>query len=99
MASQSGIEQYYAMLVRLVANQMVDPHRYFEQKLVGEMQAEEEAAARRARLLQLLEWLDDGLLTPAQREQVAARLVEAGLPSTLVVGRSSEELGRLDAGH
>jgi len=92
MTTRPGVEDYYAALVRLIANQMVDPHRYFEQKLIGQMQDERDAVAQNARLSQVLQWLDDGLLTPAQRERVDAQLLESGLPSTRVVGRSSDAL-------
>jgi len=75
MTTRPGVEDYYAALVRLIANQMVDPHRYFEQKLIGQMQDERDAVAQNARLSQVLQWLDDGLLTPAQRERVDAQLL------------------------
>lgn len=98
MTPRPGIEDYYATLVRLIASQMVDPHRAFEQKLVGEMQAAADTGERGALLLRLLRWLDDGLLTPAQLERVDARLDTAGLPKTGQLLRSSEALLRLDAG-
>ena len=98
MNSRPGIQEYYATLVRLVANQMVDPHRYFEQKLVGEMRASRDAAARDALLSQLLQWLDDGLLTEAQRERVDAQLSQAGMPDTRAVAQLPHALRNVDAG-
>jgi hypothetical protein len=98
MTSRLAIEEYYATLVQLVASQMVDPHRYFEQKLTGEMRVAQSEDARRRLLAQLLAWLDEGLLTPAQRERVDARLLESGLPSTCAAGLAADALQVRDDG-
>jgi hypothetical protein len=98
MIPRLDIEEYYATLVQLVASQMVDPHRYFEQKLIGEMRAAQSEDARRRLLARLLAWLDDGLLTPAQRERVDARLLEADLPGTCAASRAADALQVRDNG-
>ena len=67
---------------------MVDPHRYFEQKLTGELRAAQTEAEEDACLATLLGWLDDGLLEPSQRSRLEAELAGLGLPgTTLAAGR------------
>ncbi len=71
---------YYEKLVRFVANTMVDPHRYFEQKLVGEMLAAANIAAENEQLELLLGWIDNGLVSIDQRAQLRQLLADSDLP-------------------
>ncbi len=72
---------YYEFLVRFVANQMVDPHRYFEQKLMGEMQLATTMAEENELLATVLQWLEDGLLSRQQVKALDRNLVTKSLPS------------------
>ena len=70
---------YCEALIRGIAELMLDPHRYFEQRLLGELATTTDREALRR---QLLGWAtEEALLTPTQRESLAAGLAAAGLPS------------------
>lgn len=70
-------------MIRFVASQMLDPHRYFEQKLLGQLALSDTRAARAELLQRLVGWLAaDELLTAVQRAQLDAGLAARHWPST-----------------
>lgn len=77
---------YCEALIRFVASQMLDPHRYFEQKLLGQLALSPNDAARAELLQQLVAWLAaDQLLTAPQRGRLDAELATRYWPSTVLV--------------
>ncbi len=93
-SDRQPFQLYYEKLVRFVANTMVDPHRYFEQKLVGELLAAADIAAENEQLELLLGWIDDGLVSNSQRAQLRQQLAADDLPS-MDLARSQPALLRL----
>jgi hypothetical protein len=79
---------YVDLVVRFVARQLLDPHRYFEQKLLGQLAECADDTARVALLGRISGWLDtESLLTPGQRKQLDARLAARCWPSTELAAR------------
>ena len=91
---QQPFHLYYEKLVRFVANTMVDPHRYFEQKLVGELLAAADIAAENEQLEVLLGWIDNGLVSIDQCAQLRQQLADADLPG-MDLARAQPALLRL----
>lgn len=86
-----ALSAYCEALVRFIAAQMLDPHRYFEQKLLGQLAQCTDHAARSTLLRSLIQWLgDDGLLTHEQRGQLEQLLAAKGWPSTSLVEQDPE---------
>ncbi len=72
---------YYEYLVRYIANRMMDPHRYFEQKLMGEMRLSSAIAEENALLATVLKWLEGDLLSEQQVAVLGNSLLTNALPS------------------
>lgn len=91
MSGEDPVTGYCETVIRFVASQMLDPHRYFEQKLLGQL-ALSDTGAERARLLQqLVAWIVvDKLLTAAQRAQLDAALGARRWPSMALADRDPE---------
>ncbi|MDJ0926120.1 MAG: hypothetical protein QNJ73_00605 [Gammaproteobacteria bacterium] len=94
--SDDAVETYAAALIRSIAAQMVDPHRYFEQRLLGELAQLETTADRVKFLEQMLCWLESGLLDERQRAGVDARLAALDLPGTAGLREQSDLSGFLE---
>ena len=94
--ADSELKGYCEKLIRFIATQMLDPHRYFEQKLLGELGLAASPAARAALLSRLVGWIDSGeLLTAAQRRQLDAELAGHGWPSTVLAARDAQAVALL----
>jgi cytosine/adenosine deaminase-related metal-dependent hydrolase len=96
MASTGNDRQllaYGEFIVRFVAAQMLDPHRHFEQALIGRLALADSQLARERVLDDLLGWVAGGqLLEAAQRARLDAALGGRGWPSTALV-REHPEVG------
>lgn len=91
MSPVNSLVPYCEALVRFIAVQMLDPHRYFEQKLLGELAQCANDEARATLLARLVQWLGtERLLTDAQRDQLDCRLAREGWPSTALAERDPE---------
>lgn len=83
IAGEDPVTGYCETMIRFVASQMLDPHRYFEQKLLGQLALSDTRAARAELLQRLVGWLAaDELLTAVQRAQLDAGLAARHWPST-----------------
>ena len=86
-----SVAAYCEVVIRFIAGQMLDPHRYFEQKLLGQLALCRTDLARARLLHQLVEWIaQDGLLTAMQREQLDAGLAARQWPSTVLAEREPD---------
>lgn len=75
---------------------MLDPHRYFEQKLLGQLGLADTHEARLELLRQLVGWLaKDQLLTPRQRDALDGALEARGWPSTALAEQDPDHAGRM----
>ena len=87
-AGTNELVAYIDLVVRFVAGQLLDPHRYFEQKLLGQLAQCADDDARVALLGRVNGWLDtENLLTPGQRKQLDSRLAARCWPSTELAAR------------
>ncbi len=81
--------EYCERVIRFVAAQMLDPHRYFEQKLLGQLSLSDSGPARARLLQQLVTWIAaDELLTAAQRKQLDTELAARHWPTTTLAERN-----------
>lgn len=88
-SGEDPVTEYCETLIRFIASQMLDPHRYFEQKLLGQLALSDTELARAGLLQQLVGWLAaDQLLTARQREQLDAELATRHWPSTALAERN-----------
>ena len=70
-------------VIRFIAAQMLDPHRNFEQKLLGQLELADGDADREHLFRQLAGWLStDALLNAAQRQALDGLLQSRGWPDT-----------------
>ena len=96
MVTEDKLPAYCEALIRFIASCMLDPHRYFEQKLLGELETADGPTARLALLERLLEWLSDGeLLDPDQVQVLDRQLAGQQLPTTALGQQDPELLGLL----
>lgn len=84
MAGGHPSAEYCEHLIRFIGNAMLDPHRYFEQKMLGELALSDDEAQRRELLQRLVSWIETGILDPAQRARLDGQLASADLPTTLL---------------
>ena len=90
-AAEDPVAAYCEALIRFIATQLLDPHRYFEQKLLGQLALSDTGAARAELLRRLVHWVTaDELLTVPQRERFDAGLARRRWPSTKLVEREPE---------
>ena len=94
----SALTAYAEALIRGIASRMLDPHRYFEQRLLGELHQLPDEAAVQQFLDRLLDWLADGLLDAGQLQRLDAELNAQWLPSSRLAGAGPEILGILPPG-
>lgn len=94
--SEDAVEVYAAALIRGIAAQMVDPHRYFEQRLLGELAQLQTTPDRVEFLRRLLQWLESGLLTEQQQAGVDVRLAAMDLPGAARVMGQPDLAGFLE---
>lgn len=86
--------EYCELIIRFIADQMLDPHRYFEQKLVGELRGVGDDRALTELISRLVGWVRGGLLEPAQRRRLDEHLAARGGP-TASLWAGEPELARL----
>jgi hypothetical protein len=91
------LQAYGRFVVCFLGNCMVDPHRYFEQKLNGQIDAATPAELRDLIAL-LAGWVASDLLDDRQRILLAQALGDAGLPSVQAIGKDLRLLEALLAG-
>lgn len=90
-SAEDPVTDYCDALIRFVASQLLDPHRYFEQKLLGQLALSANDTARADLLRQLVGWLAaDELLTAPQRARLDAELARRHWPSTGLVERDPD---------
>ena len=76
------LSDYCEVLIRHIAALMLDPHRYFEQKLMGQLAQADTLPAQREMFQRLLAWTRPGeLLDVSQAAQLDRLLGEQALPS------------------
>jgi hypothetical protein len=77
------LTDYCEHVIRFIAAQMLDPHRHFEQGLLGQLALAGTPDQRLGLLRQLLDWLgSDQLLAVGQRERLDAELAARQWPGT-----------------
>lgn len=76
------LSDYCELLIRHIASLMLDPHRYFEQKLLGQLALADALPARLELFQRLLAWTRPGnLLDATQAAELDSLLGERTLPS------------------
>ncbi|MGI9330243.1 MAG: hypothetical protein ACR2QB_05950 [Gammaproteobacteria bacterium] len=81
-SADDALSDYCELLIRHIASLMLDPHRYFEQKLLGELALADARPARMAFFKRLLVWARPGeLLDAAQAAELDELLGKRALPS------------------
>jgi len=72
---------YAEALIRGIAARMVDPHRGFEQRMLGELQALQSESQIRKFIAKLFDCINGDLLSESQRRGLAADLRRANWPN------------------
>ena len=94
--TDDALTDYCELLIRHIASRMLDPHRYFEQKLLGQLALAEAPSAQLEIFKRLLAWTRPGkLLDAAQAEELDALLAERALPSATLAHAHPELIAKL----
>ena len=72
---------YCDLIIRFIADQMLDPHRYFEQKLIGQLRAVTTSSELDELITMLIGWVYGDLLEPRQRQRLDDHLARHGGPT------------------
>jgi len=75
------IRRFATFLVRFVANTAVDPHRYFEQRYLGEIRNARNNAELTRVVRGLIDWVMNGGLDQSGCNALDAQLHDEGLPT------------------
>ena len=73
--------RFCLQMITFLSNAAMDPHRYFEQKWLAEVQALESSDELLQRLRQLVAWFDGADLGDIRRMQLDRELAAQGLPT------------------
>lgn len=72
--------RFCLVVVRYLSTIVMDPHLYFEQKWIAELQSTEEPAELLGLARQLIGWIDTVGLTDTQADRLDALLADERLP-------------------
>lgn len=99
MKAEDLLPRYCEFLIRFIAARMLDPHRHFEQQLLGELSLANNPAERERLFRRLASWTaPDRLLDQAQAGRLDSSLADAGLPSASLARGDPELVVRLLGG-
>lgn len=96
VSAEDSLSAWCEAVIRFIAAQMLDPHRHFEQKLLGQLARAQSRTARLQLLSQLTGWLaQDRLLTAAQRDTLDTMLTARGWPGTRLAEQDPHRAARM----
>ncbi len=95
----SALRAYCVRIVRFVSGDALDPHLYFERKLIADIGAARSDAEVRTILLGLLDWIVETNVRPERIAQADAALAADGCPSlSLLLASATRAAGLVLAG-
>jgi len=87
----STLQRYCICIIQFLSSHATDPHRYFEQKLTGDVLGSESPDELMALLENLILWVDSMNIASNQITQLEAVLAAENLPSFSLLRDADEE--------